>query len=190
KQIEELAPELGAPNLGMMWEAVELSWLLWYKILYRQRLPFEYRLMEMTRFWNALQPTYAYSDSSKELYKQYSTPCPIGAMVAQYTGMDRAQSIFEPSAGNGLLLVGADERRVHANEVDKTRLASLGFQGFSKITDYNAAEPFPQEMAGTYDVVVTNPPFAQWEDDKFDKELVIRRYFHNQRSEEHTSELQ
>lgn len=177
--IEKLKETLSVPNSGMLWEAVELSWLLWYRQIYKEPLPFEQRLHRMVHFWHEQQPTYAYSDSSKELYKQYSTPCPIGAMVAQYTGMDIAQSIFEPSAGNGLLLVGADPAKCHVNEIDNTRLASLKFQGFHKITNYNAIQPFPDEMTKAYDVVVTNPPFAQWEEAKFDKELIIRKYFNN-----------
>lgn len=178
KQIEILAKELGVPNMGMMWEAAELSWLLWYKQIYKDATPFENRLNRMIHFWNELQPTYAYSDSSKELYKQYSTPCPIGAIIAQYTCMHTAQKIFEPSAGNGLLLVGADPGKTHVNEIDPTRIASLKFQGFHKVTTLNASEPFPEEIAKQYDVVVTNPPFARWEDEPFDKDIIIRKYFH------------
>ncbi len=179
-QIEKLASELHVPNMGMMWEAVELSWLLWYKMLYKQQAAFEVRLAQMIRFWNKQQPTYAYSDSSKELYRQYSTPCPVGAIIAQYTGMDKAEKIFEPSAGNGLFLVGADTRKAHVNEIDPTRHASLEFQGFAQITRYNAAEPFPAEMKKTFDVVVTNPPFSQWEETAFDKKRIIREYFNGQ----------
>lgn len=179
-QIEKLAKELEVPNMGMMWEAVELSWLLWYKMIYREPIPFERRLHKMIHFWNKVQPTYAYSDSSKEIYKQYSTPCPISAIVAQYTSMDTVSSIFEPSAGNGLLLVGADPAKTHVNEIDKTRLKSLEFQEFKTITSHNATQPFPNELARSFDVVVTNPPFSRWEEEKFDKEFIISTYFHNQ----------
>ncbi len=178
-QIEKLGQELGVPNSGMLWEAAELSWLLWYKGIYNEPLPFEVRLKKMVHFWNNLQPTYAYSDSSKEFYKQYSTPCPIGAMIAQYTGMDTAESIFEPSAGNGLLLVGADLRKTHVNEIDPTRLGSLKRQGFARITSDNAARPFDKSMTKAYDVVVTNPPFTRWEEAKTDKEYIVRKYFNN-----------
>ena len=178
-QVEKLAKELKIPNMGIMWEAVELSWMLWYRSIYREPIPFEMRLRKMIHFWYNVQPTYAYSDSSKEIYKQYSTPCPIGAIVAQYTGMDSARRIFEPSAGNGLLLVGADPLKTHANEIDKTRLKSLEFLEFDTITSYNATEPFPSELEKAFDVVVTNPPFSRWEEEKFDKEYVIRTYFHS-----------
>jgi hypothetical protein len=181
KKIEKLREETDAPTMGALWEAVELSWLLWYKMLYREPIPFEARLKKMVLFWNKVQPTYAYSDSSKELYKQYSTPCPIGAIVAQYTGMDEAEFIFEPSAGNGLLLVGANPRITHVNEIDKSRKQSLEHQGFGRITSDNAAQPFPEMMHKVHDVVVTNPPFASWEDSKFDKERIIQKYFNKHR---------
>jgi hypothetical protein len=181
KKIERLKEETNAPTMGALWEAVELSWLLWYKMLYKEPIPFESRLRKMVLFWKNVQPTYAYSDSSKELYKQYSTPCPIGAVVAQYTGMDTAEFIFEPSAGNGLLLVGANPRITHVNEIDKSRKQSLEHQGFGRITSENAAQPFPDMMHKIHDVVVTNPPFASWDDSKFDKERIIQKYFNKHR---------
>ena len=181
KKIEKLREETNAPTMGALWEAVELSWLLWYKMLYREPIPFEARLKKMVLFWNKVQPTYAYSDSSKELYKQYSTPCPIGAIIAQYTQMNEAEFIFEPSAGNGLLLVGANPRITHVNEIDKSRKQSLEHQGFGRITSDNAAQPFPEMMHKVHDVVVTNPPFASWDDSKFDKERIIQKYFNKHR---------
>ncbi|TSE07944.1 Eco57I restriction-modification methylase domain-containing protein [Aquimarina algiphila] len=180
KKIEAVKEEAGAPNLGALWEAVELSWLLWYKQIYNLPIPFEQRLGQMVEFWNTVQPTYAYSDSSKELFKQYSTPCPIGAMVAEYTQMSDATRIFEPSAGNGLLVLGADPEKTHVNEIDKSRRYSLELQRFQTITHLNAAEPFPEELARSFDVMVTNPPFASWDDSKFDKERWTQKYFNNQ----------
>lgn len=181
KKVEALKEKTGTPNLGALWEAVELSWLLWYKMLYREPISFEQRLHKMIQFWNAVQPTYAYSDSSKELYKQYSTPCPIGAIIAEYTDMQTADFIFEPSAGNGLLVMGANPRRTHVNEIDKSRKRSLEYQGFGRITSDNAAEPFPEIMTKVHDVVVTNPPFAKWDASKFDKERIVQKYFNKQR---------
>ncbi|EDP96510.1 N-6 DNA methylase [Kordia algicida OT-1] len=181
KKIEDLQDQTGAPSLGELWEAVELSWLLWYKMIYNEPISFEARLSKMITFWNTIQPTYAYSDSSKELYKQYSTPCPIGAILAQYTGMDHAASIFEPSAGNGLLLVGAAPKKTHVNEIDTSRKKSLAFQQFKKITTDNGAHPFASDMERSFDAVVTNPPFAKWEENSFDKERIVKKYFHNNR---------
>ncbi|MFC4633850.1 hypothetical protein ACFO3O_08020, partial [Dokdonia ponticola] len=177
KKVEALLATTGAPTLGMLWEAVELSWLLWYRQLYLQISPFEESLKAMIRFWTDVQPTYAYSDSSKEKYKQYSTPCLIGAMLAEYTGMRNAEAVFEPSAGNGLLLVGAKPHKTITNEIDTSRLASLKFQRFSEVHALNASKPFPQKWKHYFDVMVTNPPFAKWEDDRFDKKRIVNKYF-------------
>lgn len=180
KKIEAILPQAGVPNIGMLWEAVELSWLLWYKMLNSQPTTFDNRLRVLTRFWDTVQPTYAYSDSSKEIYKQYSTPCPIGAIIAEYTQMASADSIFEPSAGNGLLIMGADPKKTHVNEIDHSRRKSLEYQGFKTITHWNASAPFPKALERSFDVVVTNPPFAAWEAPLFDKKRILRDYFNNQ----------
>ncbi|TPN85822.1 hypothetical protein [Aquimarina algicola] len=181
KQVEAVKSEAGVPNLGMLWEAVELSWLLWYKMLYQQPGSFEYKLQSMTAFWDEVQPGYAYSDSSKELYKQYSTPCPIGAIIAEYTDMVNAQKVFEPSAGNGLLVLGADPKKTHVNEIDNNRRASLEKQGFAKITYQNAAEPFPKQMTRAFDVMVTNPPFASWDAQVNEKKWIVSEFFNSYR---------
>lgn len=178
RHIEQLAEKTGATK-GQLWEAVELSWLLWYKMLYHEPIPFESRLTRMVRFWNHVQPTYAYSDSSKEIYRQYSTPCPIGAIISQYTMMDRARTILDPSAGNGLLVMGAPVKKTHVNEIDPSRLGSLACQGFARVTSFNAAREFPTDMVHAYDVVVTNPPFSKWEDDAYQKEYMVGKYFHH-----------
>lgn len=177
KKIEDIKEKAGVPNLGMLWEAVELSWLLWYKMLYSDPAPFDNRLQMLIRFWDKVQPTYAYSDSSKEQYKQYSTPCPISAMISEYTNMPKAGRTFEPSAGNGLLVLGADPDKTHVNEIDNSRRKSLEFQGFKTITHLNAAEPFPEEYTKSFDVVVTNPPFDKWSADTFDKDRIVKKYF-------------
>ena len=190
KKIEVLLEETGAPSMGELWEAVELSWLLWYKMIYNEPISFEERLSKMIQFWNKIQPTYAYSDSSKELYKQYSTSCPISAIIAQYTLMSQASDIFEPSAGNGLLLTGANPKNTDVNEIDTSRKKSLDFQQFRKISAENAAKAFPKEMEKKYDVVVTNPPFASWEEDKFDKDYIVRTYFNNSRGLKHHLRLE
>lgn len=178
KKIEALLEPTGTPTLGKLWEAVELSWLLWYRQIYHQVPDFESALIKMIHFWNTVQPTYGYSDSSKEKYKQYSTPCLIGAMLAKYTYMDQAERIFEPSAGNGLLLVGADPLKTITNEIDTSRRASLAFQQFKEIHTKNASQPFDQ-WTHHFDVMLTNPPFAKWEDSKFDKRRIVKKYFNN-----------
>lgn len=177
KQIEALADTYNI-SLGKVWEAVELSWMMWYKQLYHDKsAPFTIRLKRMTHFWENVQPTYGYNDSSKMLYQQYSTSCPIAAIVAEYTEMDTTKKVFEPSAGNGLFVLGASPLQTHVNEIDESRLASLQYQGFATITDYNASKPFPKTLEKQYDIVVSNPPFGKWEEDRFEKSRIGQQYF-------------
>ena len=182
-KIEKLQAQFDIPTKGMLWEAVELAWLLWYKQIYSDKaMPFEYRLAQMTEFWNRLQPTYVFADSSKMLYRQYSTPGPIAAIIAQYTKMDIAQRIFEPSAGNGLLVLGADPTKTHVNEIDPTRIQSLQHQQFKTVTMHYASQPLPGTLDNWFDVMVTNPPFSSWEETERKKLEIIDRYFDGQES--------
>lgn len=191
KEIDNLGNELGISSKGKVWEAVELSWLLWYHSINKEPGSFASRLSKMIRFWNNVQPTYAYSDSSKEIYKQYSTPCLIGAIVGQYTGMDdKTKAVFDPSAGNGNLVMAARPLNTYVNEVDATRLDSLKYQGFKSITQHNAAKPFPDEFTEAFDIVVTNPPFARWEDEQFDKDFLVQKIFDHHVGLNHTLRLE
>ncbi len=189
-QIRAFKETMHLPNMGTVWELVELSWLRWYQAIYKTPSPFYHRLQEAIAFWKTGQPTYTYSDSSKETYKQYSTPCPIGMMIAQYTQMATARRIFEPSAGNGLLVVGASPAKTHVNEIDSSRLKSLRLQHFDTITSLDASQPFPSSWEKQYDVMVTNPPFAPWEVSKEEKTYMVQQYFKNMRGLEHTLRLE
>ncbi|MGB3463954.1 MAG: N-6 DNA methylase, partial [Cyclobacteriaceae bacterium] len=99
-------------------------------------------------------------------------------IIAEYTAMKKADHIFEPSAGNGLLLIGADPKKVHANEIDKTRLENLRYQNFHTVTHRNATEPFSDELTKKFDVVITNPPFSKWVGTAKEKRNIITNYFH------------
>lgn len=176
-QVEAMGHQLNIPNQGLLWEGLELAWGIWYRRLYRTAGTMRQVLEAMAHFWYKVQPTYQYSDSNKENYKQYSTPCLIGAIVAQYTHMATAQRILEPSAGNGLFLVGADPKKVTANEIDETRRTSLEYLGFGEITHHNASEPLPENWYRAFDVMVTNPPFATWEESTAQKMFIVREYF-------------
>ena len=47
------------------------------------------------------------------------------------------------------------------------------------MTSHNAAHPLPKGMHRSFDVVVTNPPFSRWEEEKFDRECLVRTCFQN-----------
>lgn len=176
-RIELLAHHHGfTPGEG--WELAELSWLQEYYRLYSLPDPFPQRLSLMVDFWNRLQPSYAYSDSSKEQYKQYSTPGPIAAIIAEFTGMKKGILVFDPSAGTGILVLGRHGDAL-VNEIDASRRFVLGLQQKSHVYDFDSAKGLNNGFQKKMDVVVSNPPFASWEADEEEKERIVRQYFHD-----------
>lgn len=93
----------------------------------------------------------------------YSTPAPIAFLANRLAGMSqrRGQTVFEPTAGTGMLLISADPDSVAANELDETRTAILKDQGFISVISGDA---MAVQTAGKVDVVIANPPFGTVKD--------------------------
>jgi len=47
-------------------------------------------------------------------------------------------TVFEPSAGNGLLTIAADPKNVVVNEVDSLRRGNLKLQGYKQVLKQDA----------------------------------------------------
>lgn len=112
-----------------------------------------------------MQPTISQRSSTRIKMQQYSTPLPmafVADMFAFHPG--RTGSVLEPTAGNGMLVFAIPAERVHANELDETRLANLREQGFRDVTSQDGALPFE----GEYDAVIANPPFGSAEAKEYD----------------------
>ena len=69
------------------------------------------------------QPTLGSRSSTSILRQQYSTPLPIAYLTAELVGIDSSTTVYEPTAGNGALLLTADPAKVTANEIDAERAA-------------------------------------------------------------------
>ena len=112
-----------------------------------------------------MQPTISQRSSTRIKMQQYSTPLPmafVADMFAFHPG--RTGFVLEPTAGNGMLVFAIPAERVHANELDETRLANLREQGFREVTSQDGALPFE----GEYDAVIANPPFGSAEAKEYD----------------------
>jgi hypothetical protein len=105
------------------------------------------------------QPSFNQRSSERIEKQQYSTPAPTSFIANLYGRAINPARIFEPSAGNGLLVLGFDPRKVWANEIDKNRLANLQRQGYMRVSDQDATHPFG--AAKIMDFVATNPPFGK-----------------------------
>jgi hypothetical protein len=117
--------------------------------------------------------------SDSTMLQQYSTPLPIAWMMNKWlnmTGRKINLTVYEPTAGNGMLLIGANPELVSANELDKgARLANLkdflspgegGMRqvqsaGYGTITNENALSEGASPKDGSQDRVIMNPPFGK-----------------------------
>jgi hypothetical protein len=90
----------------------------------------------------------------------YSTPAPLAYVASRLATIDQDARVLEPTAGNGMLLIEANPANTIANEIQTSRQNALSMLGF-KPEGYDATQGF----TGTYDVVITNPPFGKRQKD-------------------------
>jgi len=64
------------------------------------------------------QPNLGVRTSTSILQQAYSTPIPIAYLAANLAQISGETSVYEPTAGNGALLINANPRLVIANELN------------------------------------------------------------------------
>lgn len=104
------------------------------------------------------QPTLGAKTSGSVLRQAFSTPIPIAYIGSRLAGIDATKTVFEPTAGNGALLIEAAPTNIVANEIDPERAASLraSLPG-AIVTEEDATT---NEGVLPADVVYANPPFG------------------------------
>lgn len=112
------------------------------------------------------QPNLTAKTSTSKVAQAYSTPIPLAYAASRLADVKGGKSIYEPTAGNGALLIEADPntQRVNANEYNTKRFAYLRSQ-FPRTSPFDAAEWAPGPAEGI-DRIVENPPFGTVIDDK------------------------
>lgn len=127
------------------------------------------------------QPILNERDADSMRRQAYSTPAPIAYLASRLAGVDANKTVYEPTAGNGMLLIEANPQRTIANEIDPTRRAVLesynspisrtpgvGSVGgrLQSVTGYDAASEMPMLLQRQRaNVILTNPPFGKVRDD-------------------------
>lgn len=105
------------------------------------------------------QPSLGTRSSTSVEQQAYSTPVPLGFVADRLAGIDTSTKVYEPTAGNGALLLTADPKNVTANELNPGRANALqGSLPGATVTSRDAADyaPAPKSM----DAVIANPPFG------------------------------
>ncbi|HWW46329.1 MAG TPA: LPD38 domain-containing protein [Xanthobacteraceae bacterium] len=115
------------------------------------------------------QPKLGTRTSTSMRDQAFSTPVPLAYLASRLAGVEKADVVFEPAAGNGALLIEANtDQTVIANEINPTRAENLKTFGFNT-TRTDASRPtqaaaIHQDMDGA-DVVIANPPFGALKED-------------------------
>lgn len=90
----------------------------------------------------------------------YSTPTPMALLANIAAGVDSSTTVYEPTAGNGLLLMTANPKNTIANELDPVRASSLAWSGF----DVTVSDATSNNIGTKVDAVLANPPFGKMPD--------------------------
>jgi predicted RNA methylase len=108
------------------------------------------------------QPKLATRTSTSVEQQAYSTPVPLAYLAALQAGIDASTTVYEPSAGNGALLITASPGNVQANELNPDRAAQLAWlMDGANVTTEDASRYRPARIV---DAVITNPPFGVLKD--------------------------
>ncbi len=105
------------------------------------------------------QPNLSVRSSTSVANQAYSTPNALAFVASELAGINNKTFVYEPTAGNGMLLIGANPKNVTANELNANRYQMLTriLQG-GIVTEANALQNEPGEW---FDVVIENPPFGK-----------------------------
>lgn len=176
--IKALAKQANITDLNHAYEKAELAWTLWYRKIIQENKDIKTQLQKAADFYYNLQPTFSQTSSTKKIYQQYSTAAPIALFVGWFVEAQEADSVFEPSAGNGLLCIYAPYEKTTVNELDATRLANLELQPFKAVLNQDALLPF-EGYEKTQDAVLCNPPFGKLDVANYDYDgFIIKKLDH------------
>lgn len=105
------------------------------------------------------QPKLTVRTSTSVIQQAYSTPVPLAYLASRLAGITEQTSIYEPTAGNGALLIAASDGNITANELNQARAKQLqAIYPGATVTQADALKDGAGQ--GQFDVVIANPPFG------------------------------
>lgn len=104
------------------------------------------------------QPNLNVRSSTSVREQAYSTPAPLAYVASKLAGINKDSTVYEPTAGNGMLLIDSNPNNVRVNELNASRAEMLK-RLFPKadITNENALD---SEPPSGFDTLIANPPFG------------------------------
>ncbi|MEM6251318.1 MAG: class I SAM-dependent methyltransferase [Cyanobacteria bacterium P01_D01_bin.156] len=145
----------GTAQAKLVDEAIENGVIRAARTLVQQAPTPEVAYQSLVDLYNRHPPLKVRSSTSVQL-KAYSTPIPIAYLASVLAGISPKTTVYEPTAGNGALLIEATPEHATVNELDAERAAALRTQGF-RVTENDALNFVPDKK---HDAIIMNPPFA------------------------------
>ncbi|KKN63497.1 hypothetical protein LCGC14_0500870, partial [marine sediment metagenome] len=158
--LRKMGQELGLLDQNKLKELAEYATILSAKELLALERNIAQGYQKMVELYSS-QPNMTHRTSESEKLQQYSTPVPIGYLANKFVNSDKV-SVFEPSAGNGMFIIGATPENTIVNEIDRYRRHNLHKQGFAGVMNQDGTLPF--NLDNTFGAVITNPPFGAVEE--------------------------
>jgi len=154
--------EPGTPDAKLVDEAVELAGVVYGREVVEKEEYTEDIYNRLVDFNNKQMPTLGVRDSVSIANQAYSTPLPLAHAAIQLSGLydNVDNTVLEPTAGQGALLIFTDADKATVNEINPDRVAALESQGF-KVSQQDAGSMKFQPKS--VDVVLTNPPYGEGE---------------------------
>lgn len=156
--IEKLASTYGITDKTEVKELTELAIVKKARKFAHSNQSIQERFYDVVNLYNS-QVNLSHRTSQSILLQQYSTPAPIGYLAGVFCRLDEGVSVFEPSAGNGLLTISANPSQCTVNEIDTLRRRNLEKQGYALVMNQDATRPF-RGLEKKFDAILTNPPFG------------------------------
>jgi hypothetical protein len=155
---EVLGRTLTEPDLKMVEEAIEAAIVERARAIAAQDGSPKEKYGYLVALY-ASQPKLAQRTSTSIEQQAYSTPAPLAFLASHLVGIDQNTTIYEPSAGNGMLAISASDTNVTANELNADRYGQLR-NALPGATITNA-DAMTVDQPGARDVVIANPPFGK-----------------------------
>jgi hypothetical protein len=107
----------------------------------------------------SVQPRLDQRTSTSMEQQAYSTPLPLAYLAANLAEIGPKDTVYEPTAGNGMLLITASPSNIIANELNPDRFASL--ERSLPSANLHQGDAMAYAPSEKVDAVITNPPFGK-----------------------------
>lgn len=163
REARKMAEEFGITDPKLIEEALEYIVVLAARKIAQGQGTTSEKFDRLLDLYNR-QPKLNTRTSESVMNQAYSTPVPLAYVASRLAGIDDKITVYEPTAGNGVLLIEANPELTFANELNRVRRQNLERQGFTVAGENAMNIDFDRDMG----IVIANPPFGVTKDNDGD----------------------